>query len=109
MGGFRVGLPRGYHGMESWPFSGLAGGDRLEQELLAFQDHIKVQGWPAIFVSASLVFSGFCLHVSSFWGRFAKYEWLSSVIAVCCIFAAGILFTIGIVAWSIKTVMYFFG
>jgi hypothetical protein len=74
---------------------------------LPIYDHIPVHGWPAMCIAAAIISGGLSMHFGLFWSRYPKWERFSSLAAICTGWAAGILFTIGIVAWSMMLIADF--
>jgi hypothetical protein len=68
---------------------------------LPIYDHLTVRGWPATCISIALLAGGLALHSICVWGRFPRYERAATAVAWCAGYAAGILFTIGIIYWSL--------
>ncbi len=69
--------------------------------------HIPVHGWPAMLISLALISLGVCMHFGFFWSRYPKWERLASGVSVCTAWTAGILFSIGIFAWSMRALVDF--
>jgi sterol desaturase/sphingolipid hydroxylase (fatty acid hydroxylase superfamily) len=74
---------------------------------LPIYSHIPVHGWPAMLISVALISFGFYMHFGFFWSRYPKWERLASLASACTAWIAGILFAIGIFAWSIGSIADF--
>ncbi len=74
---------------------------------LPIYQHIPVHGWQAMFISAALISFGICMHCGMFWSRYPRWERLASRVSICTAWIAGILFAIGIFAWSIAAISDF--
>ncbi len=70
-------------------------------ESLPIYQHVDVHAWPAVLIAAAVIAFGFSMHFGVFWSRFPRFERPASLAAVGAAWIAGILFAVGIVAWSI--------
>lgn len=64
-------------------------------------EHLTVRAWPATCIAVAMLLCAVAVHFASFWSGYPKTESLASIVAFCTGWAAGILFTTGIVAWVI--------
>ena len=68
---------------------------------LPVYEHLSVRDWPATCISIALISCGLSLHFGNLWCRYPKLQRFSSVVCFCSGWAAGILFTTGIIVWSV--------
>lgn len=70
-------------------------------ESLPIYYRLPLHGWPAMCISAGLIFLGLGAHFGFFWYRYPKWQRISSVAATCTVWTAVVLFAVGIVVWSV--------